>query len=165
MYSTEYTVQTYVYAFVWIFVYKTWLNCFIHLCLHAVYKINASSIELSLCCCVFHCLFHFISFVGRVPITADFIWMNRSEELWVWICGLRCFLSSRLLHIYRLYFICTKRIGYFSTFCVKDCPFLSFPICYFIEPWFLFSHIRIYHFFCFFVFYLFALLFCIIAFW
>lgn len=72
----------------------------------------------------------FISFLfsGRVPITADFIAMNRSEELWVWFCGLRCFLSSRLLHIYRLYFICTKRFRcYSSTFCVEDGPFLPHP--------------------------------------
>lgn len=47
-------------------VYKTRLNCFIHLCLFsfAAHKINAScasSIESSLCCCVFHCVF--ISFL------------------------------------------------------------------------------------------------------
>lgn len=123
--STEYTMRNEcVFVFVWKWVYKTKLNCFIHLCLFCCVQnqrvVCASSIESAFCCCAF------FFFVGE---GAHYCWLYRhgyrSEELWVWFCGLRCFLSSRLPHIYRLYFICTKRFGcYFSTFYVEDCPFL-----------------------------------------
>lgn len=52
-----------------------------------------------------------------VSVWADFIGMN----VWAWVrfCGLRCFLSSRSLHIYRLYFIYTKRSSFFFSVCYK----------------------------------------------
>lgn len=99
-----------------------------------------------------------------VSVWADFIGMN----VWAWVrfCGLRCFLSSRSLHIYRLYFIYTKRSSFFLVCVIRrryytllhsilcSC-WLAFVFCIFFISTFYMAMFLCYL----------ALLLCIIVFW